>query len=84
MGSQLITANGAVQVSGLCPASALMRTVLPVDRLDDFSRCIIVWKLRTTMKEDVTDMLTMAQQTSGCKTRQAIHGECRTYHDHLA
>jgi transposase InsO family protein len=37
--------------------------------LDDFSRCIIAWKLCTTMKvEDVTDTLSLALAASGCDT----------------
>ena len=37
--------------------------------LDDFSRCIIAWKLCTTMKaDDVTDTLELALEASGCAT----------------
>ena len=42
--------------------------------LDDFSRCIIAWKLCTTMKAgDVTDTLEMALQASGCDQANVIH-----------
>ena len=42
--------------------------------LDDFSRCIIAWKLCTTMKAgDVTDTLEMALQASGCDQANVVH-----------
>ena len=42
--------------------------------LDDFPRCIIAWKLCTTMgAEDVTDTLMPALQASGCDRAGAVH-----------
>jgi putative transposase len=42
--------------------------------LDDYSRYIIAWKLCTTMKtSDVTDMLDLALQASGCGQAHIVH-----------
>jgi transposase-like protein len=42
--------------------------------LDDFSRHIIAWKLRTTMRaEDVTDTLELALPASGCNQARVRH-----------
>ena len=42
--------------------------------LDDHSRYIISWKLCTKMKaEDVTDMLDLALQASGCDQVHVVH-----------
>lgn len=42
--------------------------------LDDYSRCIIAWKLCTTMRtKDVTDTLDMALSASGCDHANALH-----------
>ena len=42
--------------------------------LDDYSRYIIAWKLCTTMKAaDVTDMLDLALQASGCGQATVLH-----------
>jgi len=42
--------------------------------LDDFSRCIIAWKLCTNMRaEDVTDTLDLALAASGCDQATVLH-----------
>ena len=42
--------------------------------LDDYSRYIIAWKLRTTMKtKDVTDTLELALQASGFGRAKVMH-----------
>jgi len=42
--------------------------------LDDFSRYIISWELCTNMRaEDVTDMLDLALQASGCDQVHVFH-----------
>lgn len=42
--------------------------------LDDYSRYIIAWRLCTTMKtSDVTDILDMAMQASGCDQIYVVH-----------
>ncbi len=42
--------------------------------LDDFSRCIVAWKLCTTMKaDDVIDTLELALEASGCSSATVRH-----------
>lgn len=42
--------------------------------LDDYSRCIVAWKLCTTMKaEDATETLDMTLTASGCDHTQVKH-----------
>jgi putative transposase len=42
--------------------------------LDDFSRCIVAWKLCTTMRAgDVTDTLELALAASGCGNAKVVH-----------
>jgi len=42
--------------------------------LDDYSRCIIAWKLCSTMRaQDVTDTLDMALASSGCDRANVQH-----------
>ena len=46
----------------------------PSTMLDDFSRYLIAWKLRSTMKaEDVTDTLKLALEVSGIDAAHVVH-----------
>ncbi len=42
--------------------------------LDDFARCILTWKLCTTMKaDDVTDAVELALRASGLEQVEVLH-----------
>jgi len=53
---------------------AIELIVLPLTILDDYSRYIIAWELRSTMRaDDVTDTLELALVTSGCDSAKVVH-----------
>ncbi len=56
------------------PQGHRLGLVLPVHRLDDFSRYILAWKLCTTMAAtDVSDTLQAALQASGLDQVKVLH-----------